>query len=321
MKERLAVLVPVRNGGQWLLRTVASCGASGLNSEQAEILVLDNCSDDGAVEALPAFSGSLPVRVLRNPRDLGRVGNWNRAVAAAAEREFAYITFLFAGDTWIGGEGVSRLLEQMRSARADLGLAPYLMVDEAGRVRRRSARVSIDGECRAFPARRFLRALLDRGALPITPLQANIYRLRGDGLPRFDENRPLTTDMDATLEYLASGTGSVAIATEPFCAWLVRPGRVFCSSGLEAFMADHFRQLRHAETISGFPVNWSKAKSAFVLAYAQNAWTFAGWRRAPGVLKSAIKKAREVPGALNLVDLAALVLRRAVARKSVVHLA
>lgn len=320
MKERLAILVPVRNGGEWLLRTVASCGGSGLHSQEAEILVLDNCSDDGAVQALPSRSGNLPVRVLRNLRDLGRVGNWNRAVEAAAERGFAYITFLFAGDTWIQGDGVRRLLEQMGSASADLGLAPYVMVDEAGRVRRRSARVSIHGESRVIPVDQFLRALLDRGALPVTPLQANIYRLRGDGLPRFDENRPLTTDMDATLEYLASGTGPVAITAEPFCAWLMRPGRVFCTSGLEAFMADHFRQLRHAEKVSGFPVNWSHAKAAFFLAYAQNAWTFAGWRQAAGVLKLAVKEAREVPGVLNFVDLAALVLRRAVARRSVVHL-
>jgi hypothetical protein len=321
MKGRLAVVIPVRNGGELLHRSVLSCGQSALTGADAEILVFDNCSDDGAPGTLPAAAGCLPVRVFRNPRDLGRVGNWNRGVEAAAELGFEYVTFLFAGDTWTPGAGAQRLLQVMRESGADLGLAPYLIVDEEGRLRRYSARVSLDGDSKLVGAGEFLNAALQSGSLPITPLQANIYRLRPENLLRFDENRPLTTDMDATVEFLASAAGPVAVTTEPFCAWLARKGRVFCTAGLESFMADHFRQLEHAETVTGRRVNWTRAKSVFLLGYLHNALTFTGWRAAPTVLRSALAHAAQVPGTVNLFDMAALALRKFALGKSVVHLA
>ncbi len=321
MNGRLAILVPVRNGGEWLRRTVLSCGQSSLTGAEAEVLVFDNCSDDGAPERLPSTVGCLPVRVFRNPRDLGRVGNWNRSVEAATAMGFDYVTFLFAGDTWLPGTAAERLLGLMVESGADLGLAPYLIVDERGRVLRWSPRVSIEGEAKVASAGDFLGALMAFGSLPITPLQANIYRLRGDGLPKFDESRPLTTDMDATVEYLAKADGPVAVTNAPFCAWLTRGGRVFCSSGLEAFMADHFRQLEFAQQISGRRVNWTRAKSVFLISYLRNALTFTGWRSAPAVMRRALQHADAVPGRVNPLDIAALIVQRLALRRSLVHLA
>lgn len=320
MNGRLAIIVPVRNGGELLRRTVLSCGQSSLTGAEAEVLVFDNCSDDGAPQSLPSTVGCLPVRVFRNPCDLGRVGNWNRGVEAAASMGFDYVTFLFAGDTWLPGTAVERLLELMIESGADLGLAPYLIVDERGRVLRWSPRVSIEGEAKTIGAQEFLGALMDFGSLPITPLQANIYRLRGDGLPRFDDSRPLTTDMDATVEYLATAQGPVAVTRGAFCAWLARGGRVFCSSGLDSFMADHFRQLQFAEQLSGKPVNWTRAKSVFLISYLRNALTFTGWRSAPRVLRRALEHAASAPGAVNPIDIAALVVQRFALGKSLVHL-
>jgi hypothetical protein len=322
MKCKLAVIIPVRNGGELLEASVLSCGRSSLTGQDAELLVLDNCSDDGAVDGLPSQVGSssLPVRVIRNERDLGRVGNWNRGVELARERGFTFITFLFAGDTWLAGSAAAELLERMCSSGAQLGLAPYVTVSEQGKMLRRSNRVSFAGSGKLIESRELLRAMMRRGHLPITPLQANIYRLGPDKFPQFAEDRPLTTDMDATVEYLARRGGMVALTSRPFCAWLARKGRVFCTSGLESFMADHFRQLQYAESLSSCPVNWSKAKSVFLLGCLMNGITFTGWRSLPRVARSALLHASRAPGTINPVDVSALVLRRLVAGKSSLHL-
>ena len=322
MRGRMAVLIPVRNGGKWLCDSVRSCGAAQLAGDEAEVLVLDNCSDDGAPAALPSVVGrSMPVRVIRNERDLGRVGNWNRGVAAARERGFEFVTFLFAGDTWVAGEALRELLDLMGTSGSDLGLAPYLTVDENGRTLRRSARISFPGTCKVLSSEELFAAMMRRGHLPITPLQANIYCLRSDGLPRFDERRPLTTDMDATVEYLARRAASISLTARPFCAWLARKGRVFCYSGLESFMADHFRQLRHAEELSDCPLDWTRAKSVFLLGYLRNCLTFGGWRQMPHLLRSALAQAGCEPGTIDPVDLAGLAIRRLAMGRSSLHLA
>lgn len=319
MRPELAIVVPVRDGGRYLHASVDSIGAASLAPGRAEVLVLDNCSGDGAPAALPAFTGDVPVRVIQNERDLGRVGNWNRGIAIARERGFAYATFLFAGDTWIPGSAGERLLDLMRRSGACLGLAPYLTVDESGRILRRSARVSFRGASKVVPAADLLAAMAGRGHLPVTPLQANIYRI-AERFPVFDEGRPLTTDMDATLEFLASTAASVALTADPFCAWLARKGRVFCSSGLEAFMADHFRQLRRAEEIAGRPVDWTSAKSLFLIGYIRNGLTFAGLAALPGVVRSAMRHAAAEPGRVDPFDITRLLLAKALAGRSSLHL-
>jgi hypothetical protein len=310
----------VRNGGDLLLRSVLSCGAVETKGVRMEVLVLDNCSDDDAINRLPAvLPNAIPVRVIRNERDLGRVGNWNRCMGTARALDFQFATFLFAGDTWTRSSAAADLISVMQSHGADLGLAPYLIVNEEGEVCRRSARISFPGKSCVLPATALLQAMMDRGSMPVTPLQANIYRLRNDNLPLFDEGRPLTTDMDATLEYLARGCRSIALIAEPFCAWLSRKGRTFCTSGFEPFMADHFRQLRYAEEISGMPVNWTRAKSTFVMSYLQNAVTFGGWRSVPAMASSIFYHASAQPGFLDPIDLVGLIAGKIAGGRSVLH--
>ena len=319
MKD-LAIIVPVRDGGDLLLRSVLSCGGVETKGIRMEVLVLDNCSGDNAIDRLPAvLPNGIPVRVFRNERDLGRVGNWNRGVSTARSLDFQFATFLFAGDTWTTGSAAADLISVMHSHDVDLGLASYLIVNEEGVVCRRSARISFRGRDLVLPAAVLLQAMMDRGSMPVTPLQANIYRLRNDHLPLFDENRPLTTDMDATLEYLSRGCGSIALIAEPFCAWLSRKGRTFCTSGFEPFMADHFRQLRYAEEISGVPVNWTRAKSIFVMSYVQNAVTFGGWRSVPGMVSSILRHAGAQPGSLDPIDFVGLIARKIAGGRSVLH--
>ncbi len=92
--DKLAVLVPVFNGGRNLAASLRSCAASGLHPDQYEIIVVDNGSTDDAVSKLPAVNpGGAPVRVFSNGSNIGRVQNWNRALEIAADLGFRWVTF------------------------------------------------------------------------------------------------------------------------------------------------------------------------------------------------------------------------------------
>lgn len=80
----VSAIVVACNSGDTLLRCVEALGAA----RAKEILVVDNDSTDGACEALPALVGSSPIRVLRQPANLG----FGPAVnLAAAEAQSAWL--------------------------------------------------------------------------------------------------------------------------------------------------------------------------------------------------------------------------------------
>jgi hypothetical protein len=58
--QKLAVLMPVFNGGQSLLSSLNSCAQAGLPGTQYEIIIVDNCSTDGAQLPCPAWMRQAP---------------------------------------------------------------------------------------------------------------------------------------------------------------------------------------------------------------------------------------------------------------------
>lgn len=119
MNGKLAVLIPVYNGGKLLHQTVASCARSGLHPDSYEILVVDDGSTDGAAEILPTCdpAGAL-VWVYRNASTLGRMANLNRCVALAEAEDFEYFTFLLVGDSFEPDHALPALLEELKTSGA-----------------------------------------------------------------------------------------------------------------------------------------------------------------------------------------------------------
>src|SRR5882724_9567541 len=134
MTDKLAVLIPVYNGGDLLVESVRSCRDAALECPYT-IIVVDNCSTDGAVEKLLSVDlAGASMQVHRNPTNLGRIVNWNRALEIAENQGFQWATFLFVGDSWIPEGSLRRLLSIMKDAEAVFGMAPYLVATEAGKV-------------------------------------------------------------------------------------------------------------------------------------------------------------------------------------------
>lgn len=75
---RVTVLLAVHNGGTYLHEAVESVLAQTLRD--FELLIVDDASTDGAVEALP---DDARIRVLRNERNIGQIPSLNRGLREA----------------------------------------------------------------------------------------------------------------------------------------------------------------------------------------------------------------------------------------------
>lgn len=123
---RVTVLLAVRNGGAHLREAIDSVLAQTM--KDFELLLVDDASTDGAVDALPADSR---VRVLRNDRNLGQIPSLNRGLQVARGE---YVARMDHDDICLP----ARLQLQMDilDARRDIALVGSWVdiVESAGRV-------------------------------------------------------------------------------------------------------------------------------------------------------------------------------------------
>ncbi len=97
---RAKIAIPVRNGETTLDRAVAS--ALGQFGVDHQVIVVDNASTDRTFSIAAAWAARDPrVLVYRNPRDVGRVGNWNRCLDLLGE--CVYAKLLMASDELFPG--------------------------------------------------------------------------------------------------------------------------------------------------------------------------------------------------------------------------
>lgn len=265
--NRLAVLVPVFNGGDHLLRSIASCSNAALRPDEYEVVVVDNCSDDTAVADLTRLTpDGAPIHIFHNEQNIGRVRNWNRAVSLALELGFRYITFLFAGDCWTAGPALRELLDCVRVSGARAGFAPFIVTDAHGAPKQQSRRFYVSGDQAAVcSAEQFVTRMLESGMFPLGPLQANIYRIDRDNPLSFDPAHPTRTDVQATLDFVRRTNGPIAITSRPFLEWREHGGRFHASMGPARTIEDYMQTFHSACLQTKLPVNYARAKSRVVL--------------------------------------------------------
>ena len=87
------IAIPTFNRAHWL----RSCVASALSQtvESFEVIVSDNASDDATLEVLGEFDDER-LSVVRQPRNIGPIGNWNACLSAA---NGTYVTMLSDDDS------------------------------------------------------------------------------------------------------------------------------------------------------------------------------------------------------------------------------
>ena len=86
------IIIPTFNSGKFIAKTLDSVKNQTM---ECQIIVLDNRSEDNTQEIVGRYEG---VELIVNDENVGRIGNWNRAIEVAAERVAPFFKILFAGD-------------------------------------------------------------------------------------------------------------------------------------------------------------------------------------------------------------------------------
>lgn len=220
--NKIAILIPNFNSGPLLADTVESVLRSGMGGDDCAVIVSDNASTDGSVEALAhRTSDAICVTICRRPQNIGRVANWNAVLMAAEAAGFRYVMFLMAGDR-LKGATILSLRDQMERSGAMLGTAPYIVTDADNRPQRVARRIAWQVEG-AIGHQRFVAQSMARGFLVHAPLGANLYRIDGDVRLRFDPADESHTDHIATAAFLR--VGRVCYLDTPVSYWRSRAGR------------------------------------------------------------------------------------------------
>lgn len=318
--NKLAVLMPVFNGGSHLLSTVRSCAQAGLAENTYELIVVDNCSTDDAISKLPPMDDAgAPVHVFRNPANIGRIANWNRAIDHALDLGFQYITFLFVGDHWIPGTGLVDLFQAMRRTGARAGFAPFVVTDGDGTPKYQSRRFYVTGKARVCTAEQFVGTMLRGGMFPLGPLQANLFRVDRVTRPRFDPALPTRTDVQATLDFVRSAEEDVVISATPFLAWREHAGRFHASMSPANIIRDYMETFRHACLETESPHNHAKAKAYVVLNSVRLISKEANVREWPQLLSVVARCSREIPYRLNPLHIVEALWQRFALRRHVLQ--
>ncbi len=93
MRATITTTIPVRNGQEFLSQTLESLARQTRKPDR--VVVLDNLSTDSTPQIVQSFK-ELPVEYVRNPKDLGVFGNFNRCLDFAPETD--YLQILHADD-------------------------------------------------------------------------------------------------------------------------------------------------------------------------------------------------------------------------------
>lgn len=113
--ELIDVAVPTFNDVETLLDTLASLDAQAVLPRC--VAVVDDCSTDTTCDIAHRFADRLPIRITRNARNLGLVGNWNECIRVT---EAPYVLILHSDD-WLHPEAILRAAELV--AQQDVGCA------------------------------------------------------------------------------------------------------------------------------------------------------------------------------------------------------
>lgn len=321
--RKLAVLMPVFNGGDYLRRSLMSCANGGLDGTQYEIIVVDNCSRDGSTRYLPAHDAKgASVQLHRNIENIGRVANWNRSVEIALDQGFRYVTFLFAGDCWIPDGSLPELLYLLREYDGAVAFSPFRITDEDGNEKRSSQRFYVpDGAAAVISPRRFLSSLLRSGLFPLGPLQANVYRISPGDCIRFDDGAPTVTDVSATLEFVAGATRDVVVVSKPFLEWREHPARFHASMGTARTIQDYFDTFHTACRTTSIPVDYGRAKTGVVLNALRLIVSDASPREWPALIRDLARCARLSPYRSSIGNFVELFWRRLALRRHLIEVA
>ena len=255
MKPVITTTIPLRNAQKFVKETLESVAAQTRRPER--VIVLDNCSTDETPQIVQSFKG-LPLEYIRNPRDLGPFGNFNRCMDFAAETEYLQILH---GDDLIAPEFYAKMTAQLEDC-AGLGLAWCLdeRIDENGK--HLSVSGKADGGSQVLEVDTFLarKAEIGNQAFCATLMKTN----RQASPARFPEDMPILGDMVFWPKFGAHCKKLVSLnLVLAKYRWHGSNETVFRAPSIEALVVDEWRTMQQVEALrngNSGALRWMKLK-------------------------------------------------------------
>jgi glycosyltransferase involved in cell wall biosynthesis len=243
VKAKIITTIPVFNGEAFILQTLASVAAQTLRPDR--VVVLDNGSTDRTEEIVRDFKG-IACEFIRNPRNLGLFGNFNRCLEFAVATE--YLQILHADDI-IKPRFYEVMIQALESAD---GLALAWCLDE--RIDEHDRRLSLsgrpDGMIEILGRDTFLRKKAELGNQAFC---ATLLKTCGQPPPvRFREDFPIMGD---TVFWAAFGAycQHLVHVRQVLAAYRWHGGNqtVFCGPNIQALVGDEWRTMEANEMLRG----------------------------------------------------------------------
>ncbi len=245
----LTVAIPTYNGGKSLIAAVESCKNINIPDDEFEVLIVDNCSNDGSINKLQKqFKQLNYLRIVENEKNYGRIGNWNRCLDIAHGE---FILFLFTNDLIVKDSHISQAIYLLKQ-NSDCSLVnmPWIISDYkmtnlilSPQFFRRTPGYGY------FDCAKYIKDVVESGKLPFVPLQSNLLRksiIQKKGI-LFDPNLPISSD-GVFLSELAIQTEVVGFYDKPPIIWRHdAPGRLHG----QVKMNEHIKQVIKSFSIIG----------------------------------------------------------------------
>jgi glycosyltransferase involved in cell wall biosynthesis len=243
MQADVITVIPVYNGGRFLLRTLQSVAAQTRRPDR--LIVLDNCSTDGTERIARAFQG-MPCEFIRNERNLGLFGNMNRALEFAAQTRFLHI---LCADDLIRPEFFETMLPALGSGEG-FGLA--FCLDE--RIDEDDARLSLSGRVTGAVERiAVAQYLRQKAEIANQALGGTIYRTNRAQPPvRFRMDMPILADVVFYAEW-GNHCRDIVKVHEPLAQYRWHGANQSCElmPGLQPLVLDEWKTMQLIEALRG----------------------------------------------------------------------
>lgn len=127
----LSIIIPCRNGAQWIYQVAESIGKSDLNKSEYEVILVDDASEDDTLAAMHEVAGTYTnVRVIHLDKCLCLGGGRNKGLEVAKGE---YVWFVDADDL-IAEHGCDKVLLKAVQEQLDVLGFEYSVVDYKGKL-------------------------------------------------------------------------------------------------------------------------------------------------------------------------------------------
>jgi len=210
---KVSVCIPVYNCEAYIAKTIRSVLAQTLTD--FELVVIDNASTDRTAEIIKEFNDPR-IRAIRNERNLGMMGNWNRCLEEAVGD---YIKLLPADDLIYPTCLEKQVAAFIQHKNVALVCSSRDIIDVNGKKLIKRSFTGLTGLVNGPKAvRRIVRSGTNRLGEPGAILFRRDLIARGN---RFSDRFPYVIDLGLWIKLL--GMGDLFIIQESLCAFRVSP--------------------------------------------------------------------------------------------------